>query len=133
MFGTMTVGPAPPFFMSYIEKNLVPGEKLLYQTRHHWIVLVGPMFFGLLLGAFGVWLLSNAMGAAPERGTPAARPAASASIPPNVWAILGAIFLVAAIVVVSYGAMKRNATAKWRSRTGVSSSRPAWPAGERSI
>ncbi|MDQ1407221.1 MAG: hypothetical protein QOG55_2850, partial [Acidobacteriaceae bacterium] len=28
--------------MSYVEKNLVPGETLLYQTRHHWVVLIGP-------------------------------------------------------------------------------------------
>lgn len=43
--------------MGYIEKNLVPGEKVLYKTRIHWIVLVRPLLFGLLLGAAGVALL----------------------------------------------------------------------------
>jgi hypothetical protein len=36
--------------MSYVEKNLVPGETLLYQTRHHWIVLIGPLLIALLVG-----------------------------------------------------------------------------------
>ena len=29
--------------MSYVEKSLVPGETLLYETRHHWMVLIGPV------------------------------------------------------------------------------------------
>jgi len=27
--------------MGYIEKNLVPGKKVLFKTRLHWIVLFG--------------------------------------------------------------------------------------------
>jgi hypothetical protein len=27
--------------MSYVESNLVPGETVIYQTRHHWIVMLG--------------------------------------------------------------------------------------------
>ena len=30
--------------MSYVGKSLVPGETLMYDTRHHWIVLLGPLF-----------------------------------------------------------------------------------------
>ena len=29
--------------MSYIDKTLVPGEKVVYTTRLHWIVLVVPL------------------------------------------------------------------------------------------
>jgi|SRR5579859_6204056 len=40
--------------MGYIEQNLVPGETVLYKTRLHWIVLVRPLFVGLLLGVMGL-------------------------------------------------------------------------------
>src|SRR3989442_8243260 len=36
--------------VGYIEKNLVAGEKVLYRTRLHWIVLIWP-----LLAGGGVW------------------------------------------------------------------------------
>jgi uncharacterized membrane protein YdbT with pleckstrin-like domain len=35
--------------LSYIEKNLIPGEKLVYRTGLHWSVLVWPMFIALVL------------------------------------------------------------------------------------
>ena len=34
--------------MSYIEKNLMPGERLVYRARLHWIILNRPAFFGIL-------------------------------------------------------------------------------------
>ena len=40
--------------MGYIEKNLVPGEKVLYKTRLHWVVLLRPLLFGLILGVGGL-------------------------------------------------------------------------------
>jgi Bacterial PH domain len=44
--------------MSYVESNLVPGENVIYQTRLHWIVMLGHVFVGcLLLGLPGVFLL----------------------------------------------------------------------------
>jgi uncharacterized membrane protein YdbT with pleckstrin-like domain len=96
--------------MSYIEKNLVPGEKLLYQTRHHWIVLLGPLFFGLLLGVPGIWLLAYSAEhskSATDAGTSSAIPA---SIPPQALAIAGGVLLAIALAVVLYGVAKRNAT-----------------------
>jgi uncharacterized membrane protein YdbT with pleckstrin-like domain len=39
--------------VGYIENNLVPGETVLYKTRLHWIVLVGPLLVGVLLGTIG--------------------------------------------------------------------------------
>ena len=38
--------------MSYIEKNLVAGEKLLYRTNLHWLVFLWPAIF--FLGFLGV-------------------------------------------------------------------------------
>jgi uncharacterized membrane protein YdbT with pleckstrin-like domain len=44
--------------MSYVESNLVPGETVIYQTRLHWIVMLGHIFVGcLLLGLPGALLL----------------------------------------------------------------------------
>ncbi len=36
--------------MSYVRKSLVPGETLMYDTRHHWIVLIGPLILVLFVG-----------------------------------------------------------------------------------
>src|ERR1035441_917934 len=35
--------------MSYVESNLVPGETVIYQTRLHWIVMLGHIVVGCLL------------------------------------------------------------------------------------
>jgi uncharacterized membrane protein YdbT with pleckstrin-like domain len=40
--------------MSYVEKNLIAGEKLVYRTGIHWVVLFWPFVFALLLGGAGV-------------------------------------------------------------------------------
>lgn len=40
--------------MSYVEKNLISGEKLVYRTGIHWIVLFWPFMFAVLLGGAGV-------------------------------------------------------------------------------
>jgi hypothetical protein len=43
--------------MSYVESNLVPGEAVIYQTRLHWIVMLGHVVLGcLLFGLSGVLL-----------------------------------------------------------------------------
>ena len=42
--------------MSYIESNLVPGETVMYQTRLHWIVMLGHIFGALVLWAIGGYL-----------------------------------------------------------------------------
>jgi hypothetical protein len=43
--------------MGYIEKTLVPGEKVVYKTRLHWIVMFGHFVLALLfLGVAGYML-----------------------------------------------------------------------------
>lgn len=92
--------------MSYVESNLVPGEKLLYQTRHHWIVLLGPLVIALLLGVPGAWLLVAALAQRPELGGYAA------NMPGGFqgFEILGVIFVVAALGILGWGVARRNAT-----------------------
>ncbi len=92
--------------MGYVDRNLVPGETLLYRTRHHWLVLLGPIFFGLLLLVPGVALLVEAI----ATGDSAGLVVGSATISPKMMAIAGAILLAAAIITFSYGVAKRNAT-----------------------
>jgi uncharacterized membrane protein YdbT with pleckstrin-like domain len=92
--------------MGYVDRNLVPGETLLYRTRHHWLVLLGPLFGGLVLLVPGVALLVEAIA---KRDT-AGLAVGSATISPKVMAIAGAVLLVAAIMTFSYGVAKRNAT-----------------------
>src|SRR5260370_17338088 len=35
--------------MSYAQSNLVPGETVIYETRLHWIVMLGHLAVGCLL------------------------------------------------------------------------------------
>ena len=40
--------------MSYIQKDLIPGEKLVYETGLHWSVLFWPVVFAVLIAGVGV-------------------------------------------------------------------------------
>ena len=92
--------------MSYVEKNLVPGEILLYQTRHHWIVLIGPLVIALLLGLPALWLLFEAVAKRPEMNEYVARVPGGA----QGLVILGVILVVIALANLAWGMAKRNAT-----------------------
>jgi uncharacterized membrane protein YdbT with pleckstrin-like domain len=92
--------------LSYVEKNLVAGETLLYQTRHHWIVLLGPLLVSLLLGILGLGLLVESIAA--KAGT--SKASASTGISAGGMAVIGLILLLAAIGTFAYGIAKRNAT-----------------------
>jgi len=35
--------------MSYVEENLIPGERVLYSTGLHWVVLLGSFVGGIVL------------------------------------------------------------------------------------
>jgi uncharacterized membrane protein YdbT with pleckstrin-like domain len=92
--------------MGYVDRNLVPGETLLYRTRHHWFVLLGPLFGGLLLLVPGVALLVEAIATRDSAGLAVG----STTISPKLMSIAGAVLMLAAIIVFSYGVAKRNAT-----------------------
>jgi len=42
--------------MSYIDATLVPGEEVVYQTRLHWVVMLGHILFSLVLVIAGAGL-----------------------------------------------------------------------------
>jgi uncharacterized membrane protein YdbT with pleckstrin-like domain len=92
--------------MSYVEKNLVPGETLLYQTRHHWIVLIGPLLIALLVGLPGLFLVWVGMGERPEMNQYATQ------VPGGTQTVLvvGAILLLIALINLGWGMAKRNRT-----------------------
>ena len=35
--------------MSYIDRDLLPGEHLVYRTRLHWLMLAGPVLLTALV------------------------------------------------------------------------------------
>src|SRR5262245_12341437 len=87
--------------MSYIDANLIPGEKVVYQTRLHWIVMLGHILFAFfVLGAPGGILLYFARKEQAE--TPAQ----------NVHVLLGGagVLLVSGVAVIIAGLVRRNAT-----------------------
>jgi uncharacterized membrane protein YdbT with pleckstrin-like domain len=92
--------------MGYVDRNLVPGETLLYRTRHHWLVLLGPVVGGLSLLVPGFALLLEAIATRDSAGLVVG----NSTISPKVMTMIGAILVVAAIVTFSYGVAKRNAT-----------------------
>jgi len=85
--------------MSYIEKTLVPGEKVVYTTRLHWIVMLGHIFGALVLWVLGGYLLYYAS-QHPEM-EPANRHVAEYG---------GAALLVCGLIVILAGSIRRNAT-----------------------
>ena len=85
--------------MSYVEKHLIEGETIIYETRLHWIVLIGPVLLGLLFGLVGAGMFVLA-----------ARTAADKNVAHESLMILGAIFLAVALIFVARGVLVRNAT-----------------------
>ncbi|MBZ5659900.1 MAG: PH domain-containing protein [Acidobacteriia bacterium] len=85
--------------MSYIEKHLIEGESVVYTTRLHWIVLLGPILLALLLGLPGLALLSFYTVGAGSRDQNSA-----------YYAAAGAILIVVAVIFLAVGLVKRNAT-----------------------
>ena len=86
--------------MSYVDSNLVPGEVVIYQTRLHWIVMLGHLVLGgLLLILPGALLLYYAL----------TQPGIEIR---NVHLMQGgaAVLLLSGIIVIAVGMVRRNAT-----------------------
>lgn len=85
--------------MSYVEKNLISGEQLVYETGIHRIVLFWPFVGAILLAGAGAAILafrdSLTIGHASA---------------PAVMEILGACCLVAAAIIFGSAVLKKNAT-----------------------
>src|SRR6267154_5772141 len=85
--------------MSYVEKHLIEGETIIYETRLHWVVLIGPVLLGLLFGLTGLGMLAFA-----------APVTADKSVAHESMMAVGAIFLVVALIFVARGMLVRSAT-----------------------
>src|SRR5580700_10034041 len=86
--------------MSYVESNLVPGEKVIYQTRLHWIVMLGHIFVGcVLLGLPGALLLYYSL----SRTGIDIRTL-------HIMEVGGAVLLVCGVVAILIGMVRRSAT-----------------------
>ena len=92
--------------MSYVERNLVPGETLLYQTRHHWIVLIGPLLIALLVGLPGLFLLFEVAAKRPEIYDYVSRMPGGA----ETLVAAGCVLLIIGLAILAWGMTKRNAT-----------------------
>ena len=87
--------------MSYVDANLIPGEKVVYQTRLHWTVMLGHLLLAVLvLGLSGGILLYYV---SRERQQTSAA---------NEHLMLGGagLLLILAVIVVILGLLRRNAT-----------------------
>ena len=86
--------------MSYVQSNLVPGEAVVYETRLHWIVMLGHLILGILLLALpGAALLAYAL--------------SHKDLDANSLHLMeggGGVLLIAGVIVVLVGAVRRNAT-----------------------
>jgi uncharacterized membrane protein YdbT with pleckstrin-like domain len=92
--------------MSYVKKSLVPGETLLYDTRHHWMVLIGPLLLSLVLAAVGLGCLTELVEARNGSGYIADAPVSEQ----HVVGVVGIVLVVIALGVFAWGLAKRNAT-----------------------
>jgi uncharacterized membrane protein YdbT with pleckstrin-like domain len=92
--------------MSYVRKSLVPGETLMYDTRHHWIVLIGPLVLFFLLAVLGVGSLGEVAAARNGKGFLVDAPMNEQ----HAFEIAGGVLLVFALVALAWGFTKRNAT-----------------------
>lgn len=87
--------------MSYVEKHLIPGEAVQYQTKLHWVVMLGHVVAAAVLELLAITFLiasfSNTRGAK--------------GMPPRGGIYLGALicFLVGG-TLFCIGWLKRNAT-----------------------
>ena len=84
--------------MDYIEKNLVPGESVLYKTRLHWIVMIWPLIAGVVLGGIGLVFCVGGYEASSKGG----------SYPGMI--IVGLLLLVTAVVLFGMGFVRQNST-----------------------
>ncbi len=92
--------------MSYVRKSLVPGETLMYDTRHHWIVLIGPLLMFFLLAALGLGSLGEVAAARGGRGSLVDAPVNEI----HAFEIAGVVLLVLALIALVWGLTKRSAT-----------------------
>jgi len=84
--------------LSYVEKHLIPGESVQYQTKLHWIVMLGHIAIAAFLGLLGMAFLIARL------------TAAKAPPPSNVMYLVALFCLMLGAVIFCVGLLQRNAT-----------------------
>ena len=87
--------------MSYVEKHLIPGESIQYQTKLHWIVMLGHVAIAAVFELLAITFLAAAF----------SKQVGAKSMPSRSAEYLGALicFLVGA-ALFCIGLLKRNVT-----------------------
>jgi uncharacterized membrane protein YdbT with pleckstrin-like domain len=85
--------------MSYVEKHLIEGESIVYETRLHWIILVAPVLLATLFVLTGVGMFILSSKATGDR---------SSAHEPTM--ILGGVFFTMALFFLVRGIVMRNST-----------------------
>jgi uncharacterized membrane protein YdbT with pleckstrin-like domain len=87
--------------LSYVEKHLIPGESVQYQTKLHWIVMVGHAAIAILLALVAIAIpIVWAFLGAKKKGS---------SVPGAVYLFALLCFLVGAALFL-VGLLRRRAT-----------------------
>ncbi len=47
--------------MSYIDRNLIEGERVVYRTRLHWLVFATPLVVTIVVLLPASWFLLNSL------------------------------------------------------------------------
>jgi len=84
--------------VGYIEKNLVPGEKIVYKTGYHWIVMIGALIVSLAMDAGGIFLIYY--GVSTKTNTNSF----------NNYTIAGIAVLVLSAIILLQGIIRKNST-----------------------
>jgi uncharacterized membrane protein YdbT with pleckstrin-like domain len=85
--------------MSYVQKHLIEGETIIYETRLHWIVLIAPVVLGLLFALTGVGMLILS-----------GRDNAGQAVAHQFLVAIAAAFFLVAFIFIARGVLVRNAT-----------------------
>jgi uncharacterized membrane protein YdbT with pleckstrin-like domain len=56
--------------MNYIDRNLIPGETVIYETRLHWVVIIRHIILAAVFALAGMYLLSGMPGTTGLQGDP---------------------------------------------------------------
>ncbi len=87
--------------MSYVEKHLIPGETVQYQTKLHWIVMLGHAAIAGLVGLLAI--------AIPIMWASLGTKTKGSSVPGAAY-LVALVFFLAGGALFFIGLLKRNAT-----------------------
>jgi len=85
--------------LTYIDKHLIPGEAVTYQTKLHWHVMFWHVAFGVISALAGIGILAGAWSSKHGKGD-------SSGV--MIW--LGLLCFAIAAYLVVFGVLKRRAT-----------------------